>query len=66
MGREAAYSGAGVSWDDVLNAKFAYGPEQLYQDCSRMQYGEFRTLKPPMPSQHNILKDPPMIPLAKA
>jgi predicted dehydrogenase len=66
MGREASYSGAGVSWDDVLNAKFAYGPEQLYQDCSRMQYGEFRTLRPPMPSQHNILKEPPMIPLAKA
>lgn len=66
MGREASYSGAGVTWDEVLNAKFAYGPEQLYQDCSKMQYGEFRTLKPPMPSQHNILKEPPMLPLAKA
>ena len=66
MGREAAYSGARVSWDDVRDAKFSYGPEQLYQDCSRMQYGEFRTLKPPMPSQHNILKEPPMLPLAKA
>jgi predicted dehydrogenase len=66
MGREASYSGAGVSWDEVLNAKFAYGPEQLYQDCSRMQYGEFRTLKSPIPSQHNILREPPMVPLAKA
>jgi len=62
LGREAAYSGAGVSWDEVLESKFAYGPEQLYQDCAKMQYGSFRTLQSPMPSMHNILKDPPMVP----
>ncbi|HZR15850.1 MAG TPA: Gfo/Idh/MocA family oxidoreductase [Verrucomicrobiae bacterium] len=65
MGREAAYSGAGVEWDDILNCKFAYAPEQLYQDCANMKFGEFRTLQPPMPSMHNILKDPPVVP-AKA
>ncbi len=62
MGREAAYSGAGVEWDDILNCKFAYAPEQLFQDCSKMTFGEFRTLQPPMPSMHNILKDPPVVP----
>jgi hypothetical protein len=31
-----------------------------------MQFGSFRTLEPPMPSRHDILKDPPMLPLAKA
>jgi myo-inositol 2-dehydrogenase/D-chiro-inositol 1-dehydrogenase len=61
MGREAAYSGAGVEWDDILNSKFAYAPEQLFQDCSKMKFGEFRTLQPPMPSMHNILKDPPVV-----
>lgn len=65
MGREAAYSGAGVEWDDILNSKFAYAPEQLFQDCSKMKFGEFRTLQPPMPSMHNILKDPPVV-LTKA
>jgi predicted dehydrogenase len=62
MGREAAYSGAGLSWDDVLNSKFAYGPELLYTDCAKMQFGDFRTLQPPIPSMHNILKNPPMVP----
>jgi len=61
LGREAAYSGAGVSWDDILNCKFAYGPEQLFTNCAQMQYGDFRVLQPPMPSEHNILKDPPLI-----
>jgi predicted dehydrogenase len=63
MGREAAYSGAGVEWDDILNCKFAYAPEQLYKDCSKMQFGDFRTLQPPMPSLHNILKNPAVVPL---
>jgi hypothetical protein len=63
LGREAAYSGAGVEWDDILNCKFAYAPEQLYQDCAKMKFGEFRTLQPPMPSMHNILKDPAVVPL---
>jgi myo-inositol 2-dehydrogenase/D-chiro-inositol 1-dehydrogenase len=62
MGREASYSGAGVSREDILNCKFTYGPEQLYEDCSKMQFGSFRTLRPPMPSQHNIFSDPPMVP----
>jgi predicted dehydrogenase len=64
MGREAAYSGKGVEWDEVLNSKFGYGPEQLYTDASKLQFGEFRTLKPPMPSLFDILKTPPMAPTA--
>jgi predicted dehydrogenase len=63
MGREAGYSGAGVEWDAILNSEFAYGPEALFKDCSQMQYGPFRTLKPPMPKAHNILKDPPLAPV---
>jgi myo-inositol 2-dehydrogenase / D-chiro-inositol 1-dehydrogenase len=66
MGREAAYSGAGVEWDQVLNSKFTYGPELLYQNCAKMEWGAFRTLQPPMPSQHNIFKNPPMVPVANA
>jgi predicted dehydrogenase len=61
MGREAAYSGAGVEWDAILKSKFSYGPELLYKDASKMQFGSFQTLKPPMPGQHNILKDPPLV-----
>jgi myo-inositol 2-dehydrogenase / D-chiro-inositol 1-dehydrogenase len=64
MGREAAYSGTEVKWDDVLNSKFMYGPELLYTDCAKMEFGDFRTLKPPMPSLFNTLKDPPMAPTA--
>jgi predicted dehydrogenase len=66
MGREAAYSGAATDWETVLNSKFTYGPEMLYQNCAQMQFGSFRTLQPPMPSRHNILKDPPVLPLANA
>ena len=62
MGREAAYSGAGVEWDAILNSKFAYAPEQMFQDCSKMQWGAFRTLRPPMPSQHSVIKDPAVVP----
>jgi hypothetical protein len=64
MGREAAYSGAAVEWDAILNSKFAYGPEQLYTDCSKMEWGSFRSLKPPVPSMHDILKDPANIQIA--
>jgi len=64
MGREAAYSGSEVTWDGILNAPFQYAPEQLYKDASQMKWGAFRTIKPPMPSKHNILKDPPSIELA--
>jgi myo-inositol 2-dehydrogenase / D-chiro-inositol 1-dehydrogenase len=61
MGREAAYSGDWVEWDAILNSKFQYGPELLYTDASKMQFGDFRTLKPPMPSKHNIVKEPPIV-----
>jgi hypothetical protein len=61
MGREAAYGGAAVDWDTMLNSKFTYGPDLLYTDASKMQWGPFRTLKPPMPSQHDVFKDPPMV-----
>jgi len=66
MGREAAYSGAEVAWDDMLNCKFSYGPELLYQDCGKMEFGAFRTLQPPMPSAHDIFKNPPVLPVLKA
>ncbi len=62
MGREAGYSGGEVEWDALLNAKFTYCPDLVYQDPSKMQWGPFRTLKPPMPSLHDILADPPMVP----
>lgn len=61
MGREAAYSGAAVEWDAIRNSKFAYGPDLLYTDSGKMQFGEFRTLRPPMPSLHSVLKNPPMV-----
>ncbi len=61
MGREAAYSGAGVDWDAILNSGFKYAPDQLYQDCAKMEWGDSRVLQPPMPSKHNILKDPPVV-----
>ena len=64
MGREAAYSGSTATWDDTLNSKFMYGPELLYTDAAKMQWGAFRTLKPPMPSVHNIFTDPPTVPTA--
>jgi hypothetical protein len=66
MGREAAYSGGEVDWDMALNSKFAYGPEMLYSDCSKMEFGPFRTLQSPVPSRHNVFKDPPMVPVAQA
>jgi hypothetical protein len=66
MGREAGYSGAGVEWDTVLNSTFTYTPELLYQNCAKMEFGAFRTLQPPMPSMHDIFKDPPMLAVAKA
>ena len=64
MGREAAYSGGEVKWDDILKSEFKYGPDLVYTDASKMQWGEFRTLKPPMPSQHNILAKPAQVSVA--
>lgn len=60
MGREAAYSGGWVEWDDILNSKFEYGPELVYEKAHQMQFGDFRTLKSPVPSLHDVLKNPPM------
>jgi len=66
MGREAAYSGAGVEWDTVLNSTFHYGPDLVYENCAGLQWSAFRTLESPMPGSHNIFKDPPMLPVAKS
>jgi len=57
MGREAAYSGSVVEWEDVLKSKFAYGPPELYTNPAGMTWGAFRTLRPPMPGTHDIFKD---------
>lgn len=66
MGREAAYSGSdNIDWDGVLNSSWKYGPDLLYTDASKLQFGDFRTLRPPMPNSHNILKDPPNVPVLK-
>jgi myo-inositol 2-dehydrogenase / D-chiro-inositol 1-dehydrogenase len=61
MGREAAFSGGEVTWDQMLNSTFMYGPEQLYTDCAGMKFGAFRTLVPPMPGRFNIFMNPPRI-----
>ena len=65
MGREAACSGGEVTAEDILKSTFAYGPSLLYQDPSKMTWETFRTLQPPMPSQHNILANPPVVPVVK-
>lgn len=62
MGREAAYSGGVVEWDDIKKSTFRYGPDLLYTDASKMQWGAFRTLKPPMPGGHDIFVEPPQVP----
>jgi hypothetical protein len=62
MGREAAYGGGVVEWDDMKNSEFAYGPELLYTDASKMQWGAFRTLKSPMPGRPRHLRKPPKVP----
>lgn len=64
MGREAAYSGNGMDWDTVAKSSFKYGPDLMYTDASKMAFGDFRTLKAPMPSLFNITKNPPMAPVA--
>jgi len=61
MGREAAYSGSVVEWNDMLESKFAYGPELLYTDAAKMQWGAFHTLKPPMPGSHDIFSKAPEV-----
>lgn len=64
MGREAAYSGGVVEWEDMKNSEFAYGPEVLYKDAAKMTWGPFRTLKAPMPGDHDIFSKPPQVPTA--
>lgn len=64
MGREAAFSGDAVDWNDILNSTFAYGPELLYSDAAAMKWGDFRTLKAPLPGYHDILANPPVVPVA--
>jgi predicted dehydrogenase len=66
MGREAAYSGAAGDWAQTLNSKFTYGPDKLYTDCAKMEWGSFRTLQPPMPSRHDVYKEPPVVPVVQA
>ncbi len=61
MGREAAYSGGWVTWDNISSSKFTYGPDLLYTNAAALKWGPFRTLKPPMPPDHNILSDPPKV-----
>ncbi len=61
MGREAAYSGGVVEWDDMKNSEFAYGPDLLYTDASKMQFGAFRTLKSPTPGDHDIFAKPAQV-----
>lgn len=62
MGREAAFSGAEVTWEQILSSEFKYGPDLLYTDASKMEFGDFRTLQPPMPGVHNIFSTPPSVP----
>jgi hypothetical protein len=63
MGREAAYSGVEVEWETLLKCPFTYGPELIYSDAARMKWGPFRTLQPPLPKQHDIFADPPVLPV---
>lgn len=60
MGREAAFSGKQVEWDEIKNSTFRYGPDLMYTDASKLTFGQFRTLVPPMPSLFDIFKNPPM------
>lgn len=57
MGREAAYSGKGVEWEQALKSSYRYGPDDLYTDASQMKLGAFPAQKPPMPSLHNIFAE---------
>ena len=66
MGREAAYSGETVEWNDILNSTFTYGPDLLYTDPAAMKWGDFRTLKAPLPGYHDVMSKPPVVPVAKA
>ena len=65
LGREAAFSGAGLDWSALLNSNFKYGPDIIYtDDAHKLQFGDFRTLRPPLPGTHNLLSDPPSVVVA--
>ena len=64
MGREAAYGGGVVEWNDMVECKFAYAPPEFYSNPSGMSWGAHRTLKPPMPGSHDIFKDQASLPTA--
>lgn len=64
MGREAAYSGSVVEWNDIVESKFHYGPDELYSNPAGMKWGAIHTLKPPMPGMHDIFKDKVELPTA--
>lgn len=66
LGREAAFSGAGAEWDQVLNSKFSYAPEFAYEDSAKLKFGPNRILVPPMPSSFTTLKDPAVVPVRSA
>ena len=65
MGREAAYSGSVVEWDDMKSSTFKYGPDLLYTDASKLTFGDYRILQSPMPGSHSIFGDRPSVPVAK-
>jgi predicted dehydrogenase len=66
MGREAAYSGSVVEWDDMKKSTYKYGPELLYTDASKLTWGDYRVLKSPMPGAHTIIGDRPKVEISKA
>lgn len=61
MGREAAYSGQLVDWDSMLNSKYKYGPDAMYAESATMQWGPHRRLKSPVPNEHDIFADKPLV-----
>jgi len=61
MGREAAYSGSVVEWDDMKSSTYKYGPELLYTDASKLTWGDHRILMPPMPGSYSIFGDRPSV-----
>jgi hypothetical protein len=66
MGREAAYSGTEVPWETMLNSNFKYCPELVYSNPAALEFGDFRVLQPPMPKQHDIFSEPPLVRVANA
>ena len=65
MGREAAYSGAGVDWDTVLNSKFAYGPERSTPTARRCNGDPSARCNRPCPTATTSLRTRPWFRLPK-